>query len=119
MAVRRQLAHSSVPARKADTAQTVVAKLAGKGHVHGCSACRRTILCRCDTPERNPTCRPCRGLELSAHDTYREPRECCFAGVVQVTAARDIEVYELAGPGPWFRCQTCFRHHACVPTRTP
>ena len=119
MAVRRQLAHSSMPARKTPTSVAVVDKMADHGHYHGCQACRRTIGCRCSTPQTNPLCRPCRGLELSVYDTYREPRECCFAGVVQVTTARDIEVYELAGPGPWFRCPTCFRHHASIPTRTP
>lgn len=114
--MRRTLAKSSMPVRRASsTPAAVLERMADTLHFHGCSACRRTIGCYCSTPAENPVCRPCRGLLLSVYDVTREPQECCHRDVTQVIRKEDVELYALAGPGPWFRCTTCFRHHAQNP----
>ena len=112
---RKALARSAVSSRPARTADGVVAKLADVLHDHGCRTCRRTIGCSCSTPASNPECRPCRGLELSVYDRTREPRDCCWDACQVVTDPDQIALYLLAGPGPWFRCPTCARHHAKNP----
>lgn len=117
--MRRQLAKSSIPARKAATPVTVISRMAEKLHFHGCAKCRRTIGCSCGTPLVNPVCRPCRGLELSRYDLAREPRDCCWDACELITRPDLIETYDLAGPGPWYRCPTCARQHASPPRKNP
>jgi hypothetical protein len=119
MAVRRQLAHSAVAAKRRATGLAVVDRMADRLHFHGCSTCRRCLGCSCSTPQVNPVCRTCRGLTPSTYDVAREPRGCCHGNTVQVSRPEDLETYDLAGPGPWFRCQTCFRHHPTALARTP
>ena len=119
MAVKRVLAHSAVSNVKKVSAEGAVRAMADKAHYHGCRGCRRTFRCSCDTPLENPECRGCRGLVLAVWDVWSAPIACCAGNCVQVVSADDIERYRLAGPGPWFRCPTCFRHHTRPIPATP
>lgn len=91
--------------------------LANKGHKHVCSnpSCRLIYDDACFSPEHNARCRPCKGQRrtwiyedgLSAWD----PRPCCLDNTAQVTDPDVLERFSLAGPGPWFQCQSCKRAH--------
>jgi len=108
--MRRKAVIKTQPARKTTAG---VSQLAGKGHFHFCANARCRLIYEdfCDTPETNRTCPPCRGIRRAVWMQSRDPRECCTSNCRQVTNPDDLIRYQLAGPGPWFKCQTCARCH--------
>lgn len=95
--------------------ETAIRKLAGGGHFHACQHDKRIYSCNCKEPERNRLCQTCRsGAERPLWDRDRDPIDCCrqIQNSKQVTAGKTVETYRLAGPGPWFQCQVCFRSNA-------
>lgn len=95
------------------TPEATIAKLAGRHHLHSCAECGATFSCNCATPAVNGRCQGCRtahGRTRSDHN--RDPVDCCTTNnLALITRADVIGLYQLAGPGPWWQCRTCFRAH--------
>lgn len=108
--VRRTLVQSSKGLTVTTT--SVHSALRGKKHRHFCSdrECRLYYQDACDQPETNQLCPACRGIRRG-YDGWMDPQECCIDNTKQVVDKAVMKLYELAGPGPWYQCQTCFRTH--------
>lgn len=106
---RKVLAKSSMPA----TRSTSLTALAGKHHKHYCTngGCRLAYEDNCEEPEVNGECSLCRGWRRSIYDMWLDPQECCIDNTYQVLNRGELLRFRLGGPGPWYQCRTCFRHH--------
>lgn len=91
----------------------VMSELAGKAHLHFCvnRECRLGYEDQCPTPEVNARCHTCRGKPRPVYFAPRDPQECCIGNCTQVTSKDTLALHKLAGPGPWFQCNTCARCH--------
>lgn len=116
--MRRKAVIKTLPVNK--TRDPSLAKLVGRSHFHYCTNrdCRLIYEDSCDTPEVSGECSPCRGRARPVWDADRDPQECCLDNCKQVTFRPDLITHQLAGPGPWFQCQTCARSHGWPCTTT-
>lgn len=110
----RSLIHYKVGT--AATSVDVSRKLAETWHLHFCSDrdCRLVYECaahECPDVAKNTRCPLCRGQIRPAWVSARDPQECCLGNCTQVTRPDELIRYRLAGPGPWFQCDTCARSH--------
>ena len=96
----------------ARTSAAVLARMAGKAHLHICrdGTCKSVYRCNCTDTIRNDLCKTCQGKRRPIWDVNLDHVDCCTS-LTQVTSNRVIEAYDLAGPGPWFCCRTCYRFH--------
>ncbi len=93
--------------------EATIAGFAGRFHLHSCTSCGHTYGCSCTSPAVNGRCGDCRtdhGRPLWDRD--RDPAPCCGRDQLDLlTRADDLKTYQLAGPGPWWKCRTCARVH--------
>lgn len=92
------------------TAKRSVRTLAETYHFHACKECRLLYQDACAKPESNAICDDCRGLARSFWEKARDPQPCCVNNT-EMVVGDDVVTYRLAGPGPWFKCNTCARCH--------
>ncbi len=96
-------------------------KLREAAHKHFCAnrECRAIYQCLgpvflknqggCSAPLQNERCAHCRGIGPAGGLTTPRLQPCCAHNVRQITDRDELLAYGLAGPGPWFRCKTCWR----------
>lgn len=100
--------------------------LAGTHHAHGCMRCRHRYVDHCGTPREDELCHLCRSHGQKRDPWWPEawmPDICCLSDARRLDPTfkydRDhMGSLGLAGPGPWFRCQTCGRTHPFDPSKT-
>lgn len=86
--------------------------LRGKAHWHFCSDrdCRLIYGDACTEERQNGRCHAHRGAATRPlWVAARDPVGCCIGNCLMVGEVKELVRYQLAGPGPWFQCQTCFR----------
>jgi hypothetical protein len=107
--IKRQAIH-----HKATEKVASLASLRGKAHFHFCidRECRLIYGDACEDASVNGRCHLHRGsLRRPLWISARDPQECCIGNCVMVGEAERLVLYKLAGPGPWFQCQKCYRAH--------
>lgn len=90
-------------------------------HVHCCIDCKRVYTDRkkgCANLGVNARCQLCEGVRRPLWETAREPRRCCVDNTEMIVRLTDLLTYRLAGPGPWFICNTCRRAQGFLVTTT-
>lgn len=115
--IKRKAVIKHQPATRRVGLATVHKAQRGNLHRHVCTNtdCRLIYEDACFSPERNGRCRPCTGRRRTwvqpngLHDL--DPRPCCHDNTQLVVDNDDLARFTLAGPGPWFQCQTCKRTH--------
>lgn len=103
------------PVEPMRTSAATVRVMAGRHHAHGCVECSRRYTDRCRDPGENGLCQLCRGLERPRWETSFEPGDCCPEFSVLVRDSETLGRFNLAGPGPWFKCRACARTHPFDP----
>lgn len=113
----RQTNSSGLPKRPATT-DAVLRRMSGGLHFHACLDCGLRYSCNCETADRNARCQVCRPVRPNSRpswDRSTDPAECCSGNCIQITDTAVLASHKLAGPGPWFQCKTCKRHHGRLP----
>jgi len=99
---------------KATEKVATLGSLKGKYHFHFCAdrECRLIYSDACGDPGSNGRCHLHRGgLRRPIWISSRDPQACCIGNCLMVGTTDQLVFYKLAGPGPWFQCQTCYRAH--------
>lgn len=85
-------------------------------HAHGCTECGRRYTDSCQSTAVNGRCYGCRtGRSRSKWDQDFDPILCCRTDSALIKDKETLSRYNLAGPGPWYRCKTCSRTHPYRP----
>ena len=91
----------------------------GSLHHHGCTSCRATYRCACETTDVASVCLSCKSGRWPIWDLAKLPRECCLAGQpIRAMSKDEVKVYKLAPSSQvWFRCLTCSRCFSVQPSQ--